>query len=100
MITKEQVIYCILNFANHTTRIDLIRAYCLTKGKKEFETELFLQACKDINTKWQMLYMLNQIPFEPEDLFIELANFIIKEKSREFSIIHLYDCDNKLILIY
>ena len=99
-ITKEQVIYCIYNFANPTVRVDLIRAYCLEKGKQEFETELFLQACRDINTKWQMLYMLNQIPFEPKDLFIELSNFIIQEKSREFVIIHLFYCNNNLLLIY
>ena len=47
-----------------------------------------------------MLYMLNQIPFESEDLFIELSNFIIQEKSREFVIIHLFDCNNNLLLIY
>lgn len=99
-ITKEQVIACIHHFVDLRYKVDIVRTYCLEKGKEEFATEMFLQACRDHNTKLQMLYLSGQLPEEPQDIFTELALDVIREKVIEFGIVYVYSKSGKLIKIY
>lgn len=100
MITKEQVLQCIKNFADLRYKVDIIRTYCIEKGKDEFFTEIFLQGLRDRNTKAQMEYLSGNIPLEPEDLFDKYAKYVINLKIRELNIIHLYSKSGKLLLVY
>lgn len=98
-ITKEQIISCIKNFIDLRYRVDIVRTYCLEQGKDELNTEIFLQVYRDNHSKLQALYLAGKLNYTPNDLFVDLANYVIQKKSRELGITYVYN-KGRLIHIY
>lgn len=88
MITKEQVILCISNFIDYRYQVDIIRSYCLEKGKSDIDTEIFLQLLGDKALR------------EGVDYFRIIATYVIERKVQELNIIKVLDSQNKILLIY
>lgn len=96
MVSKERIIDILKNYSNfikdHRAKIMLIKDYCISKGKDDVLTEVFLTKVREIN-------MINRVQFN-KDLIEEFVKYILSIKMSEYGIIYIKDKDNKIILIY
>jgi len=81
MVSKEQVIHCCMNFIMNPLKVDLVREYCIEKGKDTLQTEYFLIYATQLG------------------LLDELAHNIIEDKIREFGLMRILNKDNQLICL-
>lgn len=87
MITTEQLSICVNNFYNYMYQADIIRSYCIEKGKSEVDTEIFLQLLRD------------KALVTGVDYFAEFARYVIERKVTENKLTKVLDKQGHIIKI-
>lgn len=87
MITTEQLNLCINYFLNIDYQIDIIRKYCIEKGKSEVDTEIFLQLLR------------NKALITGVNYITETAQYVIERKITENKIIKVLNSQGHIITL-
>lgn len=87
MITREMAIGYINSFSSITSKISVIREYCLEKGKDPALTEVFIQAIRERYLR------------DPH-IIDNMAKWILSIYINKYDIIFIFDKNSKLLNIH
>lgn len=98
IVDKEYIIKAINNYQSLSNNINLIRDYCSDNGKDDAAIEVFLIKIREELALQQARNKI-QIFTDPNQIYFELAKYIIDKKVIEFNIIFLMK-NNQIIKMF